>query len=215
MKRYIIAAAVGAVLAIAPGRELAAQPWEAGLPGEDVVSLALKLGAVSPMTTLEDGTEFSGGLAGGASFTYWAIPNMGVRLNFQRGKTEGNAASRAEQGLPTAAASQENPTVTFAGAELNFRYPVGAGSMVISPYAGGGAGGKEYHWSEAITGVERDLVFVWNLTGGLDIRPVSAPWLGVVLEAQRFTSKYKWHAMFWDEPKFNDMVYTVGISLNH
>ncbi len=207
MKRYIIAAAAGAVLALSPGKELAAQPWQAGLPGDDVVSLVIRAGAVSPTTTLTDNTKFSGGFAGGASFTYWPIRNLGLRLNYEMAKTEGNK-------LPTAAASQEDPTVSFMGGELNFRYPLGTGSMVVSPYAGGGAGIKQYDWSLDSTGISRDLVFAWNLTGGLDIRPISAPWVGVVLEAKRYASKYQWHAMFWDKPAFNDLLFTVGISLN-
>ena len=208
MKRYIIAAAVGAVLAVTPGRELAAQPWQAGLPGDDVVSLALRLGAVSPTTTLTDGTEFSGGLAGGASFTYWATPNLGLRLNYELGNTTGNK-------LPAVAASQEDPTVSFFGGEVNLRYPVGSGSLFFSPYAGGGAGMKQYDWSLDSTGIDRDIVFAWNLTGGLDIRPVSSPWIGVVLEAKRYSSKYQWHAMYWDPPVTSDLLFSVGLSLNH
>lgn len=208
MKKYIFAAAAGAVLALAPGRELAAQPWEAGLPGDDVVSLALRLGAVAPTTTLTDDTKFSGGLAGGASFTYWATRNLGVRLNFELAKTEGN-------NIETAAASQEDPTVSFFGGELNLRYPLGSGSLVLSPYAGGGAGMKQYDWSLDSTGVDRDLVFAWNLTGGLEIRPVSSPWIGAVFEAKRYSSKYQWHAMYWDPPVTNDLLFSAGISLNH
>jgi opacity protein-like surface antigen len=208
MKKFFFAAAAGALLALAPGRELAAQPWDAGLPGDDVVSLALRLGAVSPTTTLTDNTKFSGGLAGGVAFTYWATRNLGLRLNYELAKTEGND-------LPTAAASQEDPTVSFFGGELNLRYPVGTGSLVLSPYAGGGAGMKQYDWSLDSTGIDRDLVFAWNLTGGLDIRPVSSPWVGVVLEAKRYSSKYQWHAMSWDKAGFNDLLFSVGLTLNH
>jgi opacity protein-like surface antigen len=208
MKRYIIAAAAAVALASAPVRELAAQPWDAGLPGDDVVSLALRLGGVSPTTTLPDNAKFSGGIAGGASFTYWATRNLGIRLNYELAKTEGND-------ITTSTASQEDPTVSFYGGEVNLRYPARTGSLVLSPYAGGGAGVKQYDWSLDSTGIDRDLVFAWNLTGGLDVRSVGTPWAGLVLEAKRYSSKYKWHAMFWDQPAFNDIVFTVGITLNH
>lgn len=208
MRKYIIAAAAGALLALAPGRELAAQPWDAGLPGEDIVSVALRLGAVSPRTTLTDNTKYSGGLAGGASVTYWATRNIGLRLNYELGKTEGND-------IPTSAASHEDPTVSFFGGELNLRYPVASGSLVVSPYVGGGAGMKQYDWSLDSTGIDRDLVFAWNMTGGLDIRPVSSPWIGFVFEAKRYSSKYQWHAMYWDPPMTNDLLFSAGITLNH
>ena len=208
MKRYIIAAAAGALLALGPARELAAQPWEAGLPGDDVVSLALRVGAISPTTTLTDGTKFGGGIAGGASFTYWPTTHLGLRLNYELAKTEGNK-------LDEAAASQEDPTVSFFGSEINLRYPVETGSLVLSPYGGGGIGAKMYDWSLDSTGIDSDLVFAWNMTGGLDIRPVQSPWIGVVLEAKRHSSKYKWHSMFWNQPNFSDLLFTVGVSLNH
>lgn len=209
MKRYIIAAGAVALLALAPARELAAQPWEAGLPGDDVVSLALRLGGVSPSTTLTDNAEFGGGLAGGASFTYWATRNLGIRLNYELAKTEGNR-------IETSTASQEDPTVSFYGGEVNLRFPLGTGgSVVLSPYAGGGAGIKQYDWSLDSTGIDRDLVFAWNMTGGVELRPASSPWVGLVLEAKRYSSKYKWHAMAWNQPSFNDILFTAGISLNH
>ena len=207
MKKFIVGATFGAMIALSSPADLSAQPWQAGLQGDDAVSLALRLGAVAPSTTLPDDAEFSGGLGGGASLTYWAHPNIGLRANYEMGKTEGND-------ILTSRPSQEDPTVSFFGGELDFRYPIIGGSMGLAPYIGAGAGMKQYDWSEDSTGIDRDLVFAWNLTGGLDIRPVSSPWVGVVLEAKRYSSKYKFHQYALDQQSFNDLLFTIGISLN-
>ena len=207
MKKLMIAAAVGAVLALSSGGALSAQPWQAGLPGDDLLSIGIRLGALSPTTTLPDGSKFSGGLGGAISATYWPFDHVGARATYELGKTEGNH-------LQLAPASLENPTVSFFGGEVDLRLPMRASSIAWFPYVGVGAGGKMYDWSEDSTGIDRDLTFAWNLTGGLDIRPVSAPWVGVVLEAKRYSSKYKWHSNFWDEPNVNDLFFSVGVTLN-
>ena len=208
MKKLLIATAVGAVLALSSAGDLAAQPWQASLPGEgDSFSLGLRLGAVTPTTTLPDGSEFSGGLGGGVSATYWAHRYIGLRANYEFGKTEGNRVALAP-------ASQEDPTMSFFGGEVDLRYPMGSGGIAWFPYAGAGLGGKMYDWSKDSTGIDRDLTFAWNLTGGVEIRPVSTPWVGVALEAKRYSSKYKWHSYFWDEPNVSDLVFSIGVTLN-
>lgn len=207
MKKLLFAAAVGAALAVSSAGQLSAQPWDAGLPGDDVFSLGIRLARVQPSTTLPDGTEFSGGFGGAISATYWMNDYAGLRANYELGMTEGNH-------LDLAAASQEDPTVSFFGAELDLRYPVLNGSLSIAPYVGAGAGGKMYDWSKDSTGIDRDLTFAWNLTGGVELRPISSPWLGVALEAKRYSSSYKWHAMGWDQPTFNDLYFTLGVTLN-
>jgi opacity protein-like surface antigen len=207
MKKLLFAVTVGAALSLSSVGNLSAQPWDAGLPGDDVFSLGLRLGAVSPSTTLPDGSKFSGGIGGALSATFWANQYAGLRANYEFGKTEGND-------LELAPASHENPTVSFFGGELDLRYPVLTESLSLFPYVGAGAGGKMYDWSEDSTGIDRDLTFAWNLTGGVEVRPLSSPWIGVALEAKRYSSSYKWHASQWDPPTFSDLYFSLGVTLN-
>lgn len=207
MKRVLIAVAVTLVLGAGSGAELTAQPWQAGLPGNDIASLALQLGALSPASTLPDGGGFNGGFAGGITGTYWASSLVGLRGNFLQSSTSGNRAAGSRAGL-------EDPSVRFFGGDLALRYPMSASSMAWFPFVALGGGAKVYDWSIDSTGFDTDLTFAWNAGGGIEVRPASTPWIGLVAEARRYTSKYKWHAHHLEEPQVNDMFFTVGVSLN-
>lgn len=207
MNRGLITAMAVLAIGSISGSKLAAQGWEAGLPGDDVFSVGIQVGAVSPSTTLPDGGGFENGFAGAVSATYWTGPHVGLRANLAIGSTSGDET-------PGSLAAAEDPSVMFYGGELVARYPVGTSSLVVSPYAGLGGGVKLYDWEGWRTGLDKDLTFAWNLSGGLDIRPVSTPWIGFIVEAKRFTSKYKWHALNFEEPTVNDYLFSVGVSLN-
>jgi hypothetical protein len=202
---YSVAAAL--LLVAWPGAEAAGQLWSAGVAGEDVGSVALHLGAVSPRTTLPDGAAFSGGVSGGVTGTFWPGRYIGFRGNLMTGRTTGNRAPRTKAG-------QEDPMLILFGADAAVRYPMTSGSLSWFPFAAFGGGAKVYDWSENLTGFESDLTYAFNFGGGVDIRPRSNPAYGFVVEMRQYTSKYKWHGHTLNEPRVNDLFVTVGVSLN-
>lgn len=207
MKRALLAFAAGVLLATWPGAEASAQPWSAGLAGQDVASLAIHFGGLAPRTTLPDGAAFSGGPGAGISGTYWPSRYLGFRGNGFVASTSGNRADRTKAG-------QEDPTIHLFGGETLLRYPMNSGGLSWFPYIGLGGGAKNYDWSEDLTGWDSDLVFAWNAVGGLDIRRTTSPWYGMLVEVRRYSSKYKWHGHTLTEPVVNDLFLTIGLTLN-
>lgn len=209
MMRSVLAVAATAILLAWTGSELAAQPWYAGLPGDDVGSLAIQVGAVSPTTELPDGGGFQTGIAAGVTGTFWPFRHLGFRGSLLTGKTNGDRGpnNNSKAGL-------ENPTLLLYNAEIAFRYPVVGGSLAWFPFVAAGGGGKTYYWSERLTGFPRDFTYAWTFAAGLEFRRTSSPWYGFVLEVKNFNSKYKWHGWHFDEPIMRDMIFTAGITLN-
>ena len=211
MNKALSVAAAVIALSASTGSELAAQ-WEAGLPGQDVASLTLHLGAVAPTSSLPDGGSFGTGIGGGISGTYWFHSRLGVRGSFLLGKTPG-------QPSPTVTAERqpgnENPTVWYYGAEVLLRHPMEAGeSFAWFPYVAAGLGGKQYRWEQLWTGFERDYTLATNFAAGIDVRPTDSPWYGFSLEARMYNSVYKWHSFHLDEPNQRDIVVSAGLKLN-
>lgn len=212
MKRALTVAAAAFALSAFTGSELAAQ-WDAGLPGDDVASLTLHLGAVAPTTTFPDGGSYGTGIGGGISGIYWFHDWVGLRGSFLLGKTPGQPSPTSDFEKQ---AGNENPTVWYYSGDFLIRYPhlSSAGSFAWFPYVGIGMGGKQYRWENQWTGFYRDYTYTTNYALGVDLRPADSPWYGFALEARLFRSTYKWHTFLWDEPQMNDYVITAGFKLN-
>jgi opacity protein-like surface antigen len=208
MKRSLCVTALVVFVLVGLVSEAPAQQ-RSGLPGHDVGSVALHIGAVTPMRDLPDGTSFDSGIAGGLAATAWAFPNFGVRGTVMFGQGGGTPGPGS-----TSRAGLEEPTLALYSLDLLARYPMVSGQFAWFPYLGGGIGGKQYLWSEQFTGVEWDLAFAWTTSGGVEVRPAASPRLGFVLDVSRFSSKYIWHGFFWEEPKLSDLRVTAGITLN-
>jgi hypothetical protein len=112
MKRALSVAAAVIALSASTGSELAAQ-WEAGLPGQDVASVTLHLGAVAPTTTFPQGDSYGTGIGGGISGIYWFHNRVGIRGSFLLGKTPDSPKptkdNNSQQGVRTP------PSCTMAG----------------------------------------------------------------------------------------------------
>lgn len=210
MMKRILLMSVGILwLSVGMGPELFGQGQQIGLPGHDVASIALHIGALAPLQNLPDGTSFNSGIAGGVSATAWPFRNLGVRGTVMMGQSAGAPGPGS-----TSPAGLEKPTVGLYSLELAVRQPMANGRFSWFPYLAGGIGGKQYLWSEKFTGVEWDMAFAWTMSGGLDVRPMTSPRLGVVLDVSRFSSKYIWHGFLWDRPGVSDLRVTAGLTLN-
>jgi hypothetical protein len=211
MKRALSVAAAVIALSASTGSELAAQ-WEAGLPGQDVASVTLHLGAVAPTTTFPQGDSYGTGIGGGISGIYWFHNRVGIRGSFLLGKTPGQPSPTYDHDKQ---AGLENPTVWYYGGEFLLRHPMEAGERFAwFPYIAAGAGGKQYRWEQTWTGFNRDYTYTTNFAAGIDIRPTDSPWYGFALEARMFNSKYKWHTYYFDQPTQRDLIITAGFKLN-
>ncbi len=208
MKGIVTAAAAAALLSFWPGAELAAQPWYAGLPGDDVASLALQVG-MRGKTTLPDDASFGTSVGAGIAATFWPTTHLGFRGTFLGTKMQG------DEGPNGAKAGREDATLMMYNLELMLRRPMGGtGSFAYAPYVGVGAGGKTYQWTEWLTGHEYDFTYSWGFSAGVELRPTSSPWYGFQLEVKRYSSHYKWHGFHIEQPVVSDMLFTAGISIH-
>jgi opacity protein-like surface antigen len=210
----------GAVLvsAMVLATDLSAQFWEAGRPGQDVATLAILGGAISPTTTLPDGSSHSSGAAVGIAGTWWFHRFAGVRGSFTYTQVEG----QAEPSMPFSAAATQDPTIWLYGIDLTLRYPVVADGYAVSPYLMAGPGGKSYRWSIENPRIG-DSGFAWSYGGGVDVRPTRSGSLGIVLEVENHRSRYMWHGLGLRAvapdyqavgPLLNDIVFSAGLTLS-
>jgi hypothetical protein len=208
MKGILSIVAAAACLSVGSVSELAAQPWSAGLPGDDVASLAVQLG-IRTQVTLPDDASFGSSAGAGIAATFWPRTHVGFRGSFLATKISG------DEGPNGAKAGREDATLMMYGLELMLRRSVGAsGRYAYSPYLGLGGGGKTYQWTEWLTGHQYDFTYSWGFSAGVEIRPTASPWYGLQLEMKRHSSQYKWHGFHIEEPVISDMFFTAGISIH-
>lgn len=207
MKGILCAAAAAVMLSISTASDLSAQP---GIPGDDVASLGLHIGAVSQTTTLPDGGSFDPGVGGGISANFWPFKHVGIGGTLLYAKNKGNP------GPNDALMGREDPSLLIYDLELALRRPMGGGDSRFAwfPYLGIGGGGKTYQWSEWLTGHEYDFTYSWGFSGGVEVRPTASPWYGFLLEIKRYDSHYKWHGYHITQPIVTDFIITTGITLN-
>jgi opacity protein-like surface antigen len=218
MKRVLVTIGAGLVLVthFAPG--LSAQTWQVGLPGDDVASVVLNLGAVVPTTTLPDGSSHDPGMAVGVAATWWPLRNFGFKAQAIRSHTLGVHGDTVFSAA--AAYSGEGSSVWLYSGELVLRLPIMADR--VSPYLSGGPGGKSYRWSIPRPYIGR-TTFAWAYAAGVDIRPTASRQFGLVIEGRYHRSQYKWHGLgdrgpppeFLETgPTMNDFAVTAGVSVN-
>ncbi len=145
---------------------LVSQPWStaAQVAGDDRATIAIHAGAVTPTTTLPDGSTHESGTAIGASGAWWVLRNLGLRAHVTRSYTEG------VQGADFSAAAANAGRVWLYGAEAVIRLPLMNGR--VAPYLTAGPGGKSYRWKYGM--YEGGTAFAWSYAGGLDLRPVQS-----------------------------------------
>lgn len=207
MKRLAVCWCSAIVLVASSGEKVAAQLWNAGLPGEDIASISLQVGAASPITTLPDGAYFEDGLALGATGTLWAHRYLGFRGAVTRSETNG------VHGEAFSAAGVMHPTVWFYDVAVLLRVPMVGNRLTWFPYVATGVGGKSYRW--AIPNTRRGDTSLGGLTlaGGLEVRPGRTGWYGLQLEVKNHRSTYDFFEFRDDPQDINDLVFAVGITL--
>jgi hypothetical protein len=194
-----------------PVRGAEAQLWTTGQPGDDVGSIAVLFGQLSPNSTFsEDGSGFESGTVIGASGTGWLFRRLGVRAHFLRGETEGNHGNtNCEVAPPCAAVSYQKPTVWAYGLEGVARLPMGSESFTWFPYISVGGAGKSYRWS--FGQVEGNTSWGMTAAAGIELRPGATSGLGLVAEFRNYRTPFDYFGV--DEAQ-NDYVFSAGLSIN-
>lgn len=207
--KFCSAAAAALFLALAAPAQLSGQRVYTGLPGQDVGSIALNLGAILPSTSLPDGSNFNSGLAGGAAITIWPFRHLGMRGNLLYGQSgvSPGAGSRARVAL-------EDPNVLLYSGELALRYPMESGRFAWFPYLSAGVGGKTYRWAHEFTGLKSNFNGALTYSGGVEVRPSSSPRYGFVVGMSQYRTTYSWHSFHFDNADLTDTMVTVGVTFN-
>lgn len=216
MRNQMVILGAVLILLLYPTSEASAQFWQAGRLGDDIGSLGIIAGVVSPTTTLPDGSSHDAGTAIGATGTVWPLDYLGARASVVYGKTAGVHGERFS------AAAAHDPKVFLYSAELAIRYPFAGERFSWFPYLSGGPGAKSYRWA-----IDRprvgDTSFAWSIGGGVDVRPTRSGSVGIQVDVRNYQSRYQWHGLGYraavpdDQawgPILNDVVITAGLTLN-
>jgi len=205
MKRICTSVLVTAILTAVPAGTASGQ-WTAGIPGEDVLSFGLHVGMLAPTSDLADGTSFESGTSIGLSLTWWPYARLGLQGFAFRSETEGVAT-------PPTAASFHDPVVKGFSVGPAVRLPMSGGRFALAPYASAGIGAKHYAWAVRRPSAS-DAAVAFSLAGGIDIRPVSSPQFGLIVDVRNYRSDYAWHGFQSDGQTQNDIILAAGMSLN-
>jgi hypothetical protein len=209
MKRVFAASAAALILAAQP---LSAQLWQAGLPGDDVGSLALNLGVLSPATEFaDDGSSFDQGTAFGVGFTYWPFDHVGLRTHVLRGETPGNHGNLSPcPPNPCSAVGHQQPVVWHYALEGAVRLPMGGAGLAWFPFASAGVTGKSYRWS-----IDRPRVGYtapgWTAAGGIEVRTRATGPFGLLAEVRTYQTSFE---TLGKSEGHSDFAFTAGVTLN-
>jgi hypothetical protein len=193
---------------------LSAQIWEAGLPGDDIGSVAVTGGVVAPSTNFsDDGSHFESGGIFGLALTYWPFEHFGLRTHVMRGKTQGNHGDMAAT-CPPAPCSPigfQEPVVWHYSLEAALRRPMGgSGGTAWFPFVSVGATGKSYRWS-----IERPWVGYtgggWTAAGGVELRMAATGPFGFIAEARTFQTRFQ---ALGKNQTHSDFAFTAGLTLS-
>jgi hypothetical protein len=169
----------GAFLAlVVPQGELQAQLGFAPAPGDEVATIAVLGGALSPRTTFDDGSTFATGAGAGMSLTGWANGLLGFRATLFRSTHDGQNESD-----PLSAIAVNDPIVWTGTAEVVLRRTMGK----WFPYVSGGVAGKSYTWASRHVG---DVTSGWTAAGGIEVRPNILGRIGLIAELRNTYSQF-------------------------
>ncbi|MQA89480.1 MAG: outer membrane beta-barrel protein [Gemmatimonas sp.] len=209
MKRVFAGAAAALILAVQP---LSGQLWEAGLPGDDIGSLAVNFGVLSPTTEFpDDGSSFDQGTGFGMALTYWPSDHFGLRTHVMRGETPGNHGNLAPcPPTPCSAVGYQEPVVWHYSAEAAVRRPMGGAGFAWFPYASAGVTGKSYRWS-----IDRPRVGYtgggWTAAGGIEARTGATGPLGFMAEVRTYQTRFQ---TLGKNQGQSDFALTAGVTLS-
>jgi len=180
---WVLLALVWGVAASVQGA--AAQWWDAKPLGEDLGSVGIQLGMMSPTTTFSDGSSFDSGIAVGLSGSLWPTRYVGARTRIVRSQHSG------QHGEVFSPVGAEDPTIWLYNLELAVRYPMQANSFGWFPYVGLGMGGKAFQFSTGRRGAN-----AWGrvMSGGVELRPANSSGFlgisGVDIGVQQYKNTY-------------------------
>jgi hypothetical protein len=210
MKRLLSLAVAAGLLAAQP---LSAQlGWEAGMPGNDIGSVSLNAGVLSPTTEFTgDRSSFDQGTALGASLTYWPARHLGLRTHVLRGRTPGNHGDLAPcPPTPCSAIGYQQPIVWHYALEAGVRRPMGGAGLAWFPFASAGVTGKSYRWSVDVPRVGYTAPG-WTAAGGIEVRSRATGPLGFIAEARTYRTRFQTLGKSQDH---SDFAFTAGMTLN-
>jgi hypothetical protein len=220
MMRAAVSAVVVFVLALASAAESSAQLPAGPRAGEELGSVAVRLGLLAPQTKFQDDSfgesSFDNGMALGVSVATWPIlgNRIGLRGSMIRSQTDGRNST--SEFAPIAV---NDPNVYLYTGEIAVRQPMANGY----PYVAVGYGGKHYTWKVSSHKVSRFAT--WTAATGSDLRPASLGMLGVNVELRGYRSNFRAFGIddgtFEDGPlggkvggvKNLDLLFTTGFSV--
>ena len=204
----VVTLMVLAVIAMVHATEVSAQQQVAqrfggdSHPGMDVISFSVHGGGFFSASSFAGGARFEDTGAFGASATFWAHSNLGIRGNFLW--YQPNVLVGTEE----LAIVGEDPDVFHYSGDLVLRMPVpGGDNMSWFPYLLGGVGGKTYDFST----LESETDLTGNVGLGLELRFGQDGRWGVHTEVRDYISNLTVAEL---DETIHDVIWTGGISIN-
>jgi hypothetical protein len=212
--RRVLAATVFAFLCsfAQPAAQLSAQIFS-GLgvaePGNDVLSLGVIYGTMTPKTRFRDGGGFDNGSLIGGSAAFWLNRYMGLQFSVAFSK---HGTLNATDGGVSVVSGRDPSIQTYQG-DLLGRYPLPAGAVTVSPYVGIGGGWKYFNWKwDSVGGRNsRGMDGAWSYVGGLEARFGAQKRFGLRGEYRDLRSSF---ARLGEDLTHKDRVFVGGLLLN-
>lgn len=215
MKGLSLGLSLAVLVAILVPSAAPAQLWQAGAPGEDVLSARLYLGVLQPLTDYADGSSLETGASFGVGGSYWPTRYLGLTADVFRSQNE------VATGSGFSALADQDPTVWLYNLSAALRVPIVTGNLALAPYIAGGPTAKSYKWAvyqpqmgglfDRPYGGGRNTSFGWSYGGGLEIRLGQSGNFGIVADARSIRSDFDWFGLRTDQ---SDMMFTGGITIH-
>ena len=178
-------------------------------PGEDVISLAVIYGRITPETRFRDGGGFDSSTLLGGSATFWLNRYAGLQFSVVFSE---HTALLASDGRESVVSGRDPDVQTYQG-DLLARYPITTGVLTLSPYVALGGGWKYFNWTWDSVGGRgsRGMDGAWSYVGGLEARFGAERRLGARAEFRDLRSKF---ARYGEDLTHQDRIFTGGLLLN-
>jgi len=224
MNRVIVTAVAAVGIAASWATTLSAQLPSGPAPGNEIASVDVKLGMLSPQTTFTDESfgesSFDNGLAVGFSAAAWPLLDrrVGIKGQVVRSKTEGT--NSISEFAPIAI---NDPTVYLYTLEVAIRHPMEMGSLSGFPYLSLGYGGKHYTW--AVSQHREDKFIAWTGAAGYELRLTAMGAFGLTAELRGYQSNFRAFGIddgTWEFGHYGgnvggvknvDLLFSTGVSL--
>ena len=178
-------------------------------PGDDVVSVGVIFGQMSPQTRFRDGGGFDTASLLGGTLNFWFHRHMGVQVNALSTDHGTLGASDGRSSI----VSGRDPRIWTIQGDFVVRLPLAAGGLTVSPYGAAGGGWKSYKWVFDPQGGPdaRGFDTAWSLAFGVEARFGAESRFGLRGEFRDLRTSF---ARFGEDLTHKDQVLTGAFLIN-